>query len=585
VNSPSTRAPSARLQEATRQLRKGRRNEASAIYEEVVQQAGNDIALRVQLGHFCREFGALDQAIEHYAMAVEHNPNNAPCLAFLGGAHEQNGQLEKALDVYERAMAIDAEIPSVLKGLGMIRLARKDYARARKHLERAEQLKPSDADVQGSYAVCLTHLNEREEALKHAHKAAKLDPANPSAQYVIGEILSQLGRTDEAIRHFEKTIRQHKTFGAAYDLLARMRKFTEADKPFIEKTEAVLKAGMPAEQRYSVHYALGKIYDDCRDWDKAFEHFRQANLLKKKVSGTDGEEKLFRQIKKAFDALSLEKYRAFGHPSKKPVFIVGMPRSGTTLIEQMIASHPRAAGAGELMEIPRIANLVSPRNEPRRLVSKTRANLTPENIKVHAESYLSVLEHGREDADRIVDKLPGNYYFLGLISVLFPNATIVHAVRHPLDTCLSCYFQNFIDVGWANDFKQIGEIYRLYRDIMEHWKRVLPAGKIVEVQYERLIEDPENEARRIVESCGLEWNSSILRYYEQERAVNTASLWQVRQPVYRSSKSRWKNYASHLGELADALSPYLQDERQELKDHGIDLKAASRIGWIRRLVN
>lgn len=579
-----TRSPSAQVQEAVVQLRKGRRAEASLIYEAVAKQAGNDAALQIQLGQFCAEFGAFEQAIEHFTIAVEQAPDNPHYLAFLAEAHQHNAELDKALQLYERALAIDPEIPAVHKGLGTIHMARKDYEQARRHLERAEQLKPGDADVRGHYAACLMQFNEHEEALKHARKAETLDPANPSAKYVVGEILSELGRTDEAIRQFEKTIRQHKTYGAGYDILSRMRKFTAADKPFIEKTERVLDAGMPAEQRYSVHYALGKMYDDCGEWDKAFEHFRQANLLKKKINDTDYEKKLLKQMKKAFDASMVGKLREHGDPSSKPVFIVGMPRSGTTLMEQMIARNPRAAGAGELKDMPRIANLLSPHDDLRRFASHMRANLTPESIGLHARGYLDALERGHGAAERIVDKLPGNYFYLGLISVLFPNATIIHAVRHPLDTCLSCYFQNFLEVRWANDFKTIAEMYRNYREMMAYWERVLPAGKILEVRYERLIGDPEAEGRRMLEGCGLEWDGGSLRFHEQERIVRTASLWQVRQPIYRSAQARWKNYASHIGALADALSDYLQDDRQELKEHGIDLAGSGR-GWLRRLTS
>lgn len=583
MNTPATNTPLAQIQKAAQHVRKGRRAEGLAIYEEVAQRAGDDAAVRIQLGHFCSELRAFDQAIEHYAVAVEQEPDNAHSLGFLGVAYQQNGQSKEALDVLNRAMAIDAELPSVLNCLGVIHLERDDYGQARAHLERATRLKPGDASIRANYATSLMHLNEHEEALKQAQKAVKQDPANWYGHYIVGNILTESGRTDEAIRHFEKTIREYRTFGAAYDLLARIRKFTAADRPFIEKTERVLKAGMPPEQRYSVHYALGKMYDDCREWDKAFEHFRQANLLKKKPFDAHGERKAFRHKKKAYDAAALERYRCLGHPSKQPVFIVGMPRSGTTLMEQMIATHPRAAGANELQEIPRIADLVSPSDDLRRFVRATHANLTPDNITEYAERYLGVLRQGREAADRIVDKLPGNFFYLGLISILFPNATIIHAVRHPLDTCLSCYFQNFTQLRWTNDFKVIAEMYRCYREVMAYWECVLPDGKILDVRYERLIEDPEAEGRRMIEHCGLEWDSSLLRFHEQKRVVKTASFWQVRQPIYRSSKMRWMNYAGHLEELANELSDYLQDERQDLKDHGIDLPA-SGTRWMKKLI-
>ena len=579
----STNKAVAQIQEAARLLRKDRQAEALLIYEEVADTAGNDIAVNIEMGHFCSQLRAFDQAIEHYAVAVEQEPENAHFLGFLGVAYRQHGQSERALEVLKRAMAFNADIPIVLDSLGLIYASRNDPAQARAYFERATQLKPGEASFRINYAMSLKQLDEHDEALRQALKAVKQDPLNPNGHYLVGAILTESGRTDEAIRHFQRTIRDQKTFGGAYDLLARIRKFTPADTSFIEKTEKVLKAGMPPDQRYAVHYALGKMYDDCREWDKAFEHFRQANLLQKKPFDGDAEAKRFRKTKKAFDAAALERYRAFGHPSAQPVFIVGMPRSGTTLIEQMIASHPRGAGGDELPEMPRIANLLAPGDDLRRYVSTMHANLTPENIKRYAEQYLGVLRRGREGADRIVDKLPGNYFFLGLISVLFPNTTIIHAVRHPLDTCLSCYFQNFAEVQWANDFKVIAKIYRGYREAMAYWERVLPEGKILEVRYERMVEDPENEGRRMIEHCGLEWDSNLLQFHRQERVVKTASVWQVRQPIYRSSRMRWKNYAPYLAELADALSDYLPEERRELKDLGIPQAGGSGMAWLKRL--
>ena len=582
MRAPSPASPLKQIQEAAQRLRNGHRDEAFRVYEAVAKQVPAEGAAQAELGHFCEMFGALDRAIAHYGAAVERDPDNGLYLGFLGSAHQQRGQAETALEIYERALARDGGTASVLNGLGVIYMQRGDYARAKNHLLKSVQLKPSDANAQTNFAITLQHLNEHEDALKHARKALKLDPVNPDAHYVLAHILTQLGRIDEALQHCERTIQQHRTFGEAYDLLARMRKFTAADMPFIAATESVLEKGMPAKQRYAVHYALGKMYDDCREWDKAFAHFEKANVLKKQPFDLDHERKVARLVQKALDRATLDRHRALGHASAQPVFIVGMPRSGTTLMEQIIASHPRAAGADELTELPRIARLVSPEDDLRRLVSRTHANLTAANIHSQAETYLGVLRQGRESAERIVDKQPGNFLNLGLISILFPNATIIHAVRNPLDTCLSCYFQNFSTLAWANDLKVIADMYRLYRKTMAQWERVLPAGKILEVSYERLTEDPATEGRRMVEACGLEWDETCLRFYEQNRVVKTASMWQARQPIYRSSQMRWKRYAAHLGELPAALWDYVEDEHQALKDHGIEPRGP--MGWLKGLI-
>jgi tetratricopeptide (TPR) repeat protein len=523
------------------------------------------------------------QAVAHFQRAVDSEPDNAQYLGYLGLALQAEQRMDEAVDVFERALLGDDNIPAVLNGLGVIYLNRGDLERARTLLTRAQQAKPGDGAIQTNLAMMLARVDEHEAALKHAEKGLKLSPDNLNAHYTYGKILAESGQVEDAVRHFEKTIRQHRKFGGAYDHLARLKKFTATDRPFLQKAEKVLQQGMPAQDRLCLHFALGKMYDDCHDWDKSFEHYRQGNLLKKKDYDIKPEKKLFEQIKKTFNAKTLPGFQAMGNSSALPVFIVGMPRSGTTLMERMIASSDQAAGAGELQEIPRIAELIAPMDAPRRFSATARNNLTDENIRKYSDEYLHVLQQAGPEAERIVDKLPGNYFHLWLISILFPKATIIFASRHPLDTCLSCYFQNFSTIRWADDLQLIGEVYRFHREVMDYWKSVLPEGKIVEIQYERLVDDPENHGKFMLESCGLEWRGDGLDHYRQEKIVKTASLWQVRQPIYQSSKMRWKNYAPQVAELAAQLSDFLQDDRDALAEHEINLAAPSRIGRLKKL--
>jgi len=585
LNAAASKRLLGQLEKANHAIRAGRRTEALLIYDEVSQQATDDVLLHVELGHLSSNLSQIDNAIEHYSVAVLQEPDNAQYLRFLGVAYQQNGQSEKAFPILNRAMEIDPEIPSVLHALGIIYMSRSDYVQAKDFLQRAEQLKPSDAGVRTNLATTLSNLNEHELALKHAEKAVKLNPTDPIAHYSLGRILTDLGRTDEAIRRFEKTIRQHKTFGGAYDLLARMKKFTTADQAFIDQTESILQRGMPARDRLSVHYALGKMYDDCKEWEKAFDHYRQANLLQKKPFDTKHEKKQFKLMKKIFNASSLEKYRNLGHRSEMPVFIVGMPRSGTTLMERIIASHPQAAGAGELPEFPRISRLLAPSDDLGQYIAKTRQNLAKENMHKLADNYLHVLQQGREGADRVVDKLPGNFFYVGIIASLFPNATIIHATRHPLDTGLSCFFQNFTDVRWANDFKTIGEVQSFTDDVMDYWHSVLPDGAITIVKYEDLVEDTATYGQRLIEACGLTWDDKSLEFHREDGVVKTASFWQVRQPIYKTSKKRWMNYAAHLGELANSLPRAQEKDLEEWREHGVSLSAQTGFGLLKKLFN
>lgn len=571
------------LQKANQAARAGRRAEASLIYDEVLRQARDDVPLHVEMGRLCSNMEQFDKAIEHYSVAVGQEPENAQFLGFLGVAYQQNRQPEEAFPILVRANEKDAAMPSVLHALGIIYMSRSDYIQAKEYLQKAERLKSSDGHVRTNLANTLSNLNEHDQALKHAEKAVKLSPTDPVAHYTLGRILTDLGRMDEAIRRFEKTIRQHKTFGGAYDLLARMKKFTSADQAFIERTENILRQGMPAHDRRCVHFALGKMYDDCKEWEQAFEHYRQANLLQKKPFDAKHEKQQFKKMKKLFDAASIGRYRGFGHPSRVPVFIVGMPRSGTTLMERIISSHPRAAGAGELPEFPNISQLAAPSDNLSQYIAKARENFTKDNLHRLSERYLYVLQQGREGADRVVDKLPGNFFHVGMIATLFPNATIIHARRHPLDIGLSCYFQNFTDIRWANDFKTIGEIHSFTDEVMDYWRQVLPDGAITEVIYEDLVEDTATQGQRLLEACGLTWDEKSLDFHREEGVVKTASFWQARQPIYRTSKMRWMNYAVHLGDLADALTGATQQDLTAWQEKGVPVAAKSGVGLLKKL--
>ena len=396
------------------------------------------------------------------------------------------------------------------------------------------------------------------------------------------EILSRTGDMDGAQKQVEKLVRLQPQFGAAYDHLARIRKFTDADMPLIRQAEKALKHGMAPKERCNLLFAIGKMYDDCGKYDEAFASYQQANLLRKHRYDIDDDADLVKALHRAFTAKNISVLAQNGNSSAKPVFIVGMPRSGTTLMERIIASHPRGGGAGELPQMVSAGHKMFPKGERRKSLKQLQDDLSKDKIDEFTEDFLRVLEQAKGDATRIVDKMPGNARFLGLIHVLFPNAKIIHAMRHPLDSCLSCYFQNFAELWWSNDLQVIAREYTLYRKSMEYWKSVLPEGTILDVQYESLVEDPETHARRMLDAIGLEWDPSVLEFYRKKGVVRTASVAQTRQKIYKSSRARWMNYAEHLGPLVNGIAPYLEDDRELLAEHGIELPSGG--GWLKRLV-
>lgn len=569
------------IRQASQKLAMGRRTEALLVYHDVSQKAGLLAHVQFELGNLCQEIGDAHAAIPHYVIATEQSPENANYLAMLGIAYLNDGDWEKSRDALERALAMNSDILEAQHGLGIYYMKRADYESAAGHLERACELKPSDASIRKSLTTTLTMLNRYDEALAHAKKAVKLNASDPNAHYVLCQTLAQVGEIEAAVKQLEQTIRRNKSFGGAYDLLARIRRFSKDDELFIRQTEKVLERGMPPQERFGLHYALGKMHDDCGNYDEAFAHYQQANVQQRKLYEIRKDETLFKHMKRVFTASWLRSASTDGNPSAQPVFIVGMPRSGTTLMERIISSHPRAAGAGELPEMRRLAASIFSERKGRRVVAGAQEELNSENIATYAEGYLNILRQGRRDAHRIVDKMPGNFLVVGLIKTLFPNATVINAIRHPLDSCLSCYFQNFINLRWANDFDMIGRIYALYRQSMDYWKAVLPAGSIIDIHYEQLVDEPETHGRRMIEACGLEWDPTVLEFSRNKDVVRTASIAQAREPIYKSSRMRWTAYSQHIAPLAGVLAPYLENDRELLREHGIELPA---FGWLRRML-
>lgn len=572
----------AEIREASQLLQKGRRAEALVIYRDVRQRAERLDRVQFELGNLNREIGDIDQAVVHYAIAAEEAPDNPEYLYMLGRAYLNAGETENARSTLERALTINPDNASAQHGLGICYMRVADYERAVGHLERACALKPSDAGVRISLCTTLAQLNRHEEALNHGRKAVSLDESDPDTHLALCETLAQVGDIDAAVKHLDKTIRRQPKSGFAYDLLARIRKFSTEDEPFIRRAEKTLARGMPPTERFSLHFALGKMHDDCSYYDEAFAHYEKGNRLQKKAYDLRNDERLLKIMKKTFTASSLEAMRPLGNPSAQPVFIVGMPRSGTTLMERIISSHPKATGAGELREIARLTEEVLPESNQHSVIARIKPELTAEKIAEYANRYLNVLQQGHPDAERIVDKMPSNFFYVGVIKTLFPNATIINAIRHPLDACLSCFVQNFARLRWANDFQSIARVYTLYRKSMDYWKEVLPEGSILDVRYEQLVEDPETQARRMLEACGLEWDPGVLEFFKKKGVVQTASIAQARQPIYRSSRMRWMNYARHLEPLAAAIAPYLENDRALLSEHGIELPATT--GWLKRIL-
>ena len=382
-------------------------------------------------------------------------------------------------------------------------------------------------------------------------KAIELKPDAAAFHHNIAGIYRRLGRLVEAEAQFRLAIELKPDYGEAYQGLAEMVDFKPDDSTLPRMLDQLESGQLDEKLKCYFHFALGKYYDDVGEYTLAFEHYKCGN----KATGRKFDSAAFRQQVKdtlyVFSPELIQGLDGVGHQSNQPVFIIGMPRSGTTLVEQILASHSQVFGAGELNDMKFIARDAAKLSRFNHVYPNCIPGLGADHYAELGSRYLNRLSRiVADDYPRIIDKHPLNFMFVGLIFLMLPKAKIIHTIRNPLDTCISCFFQNFTKgQDYSFDLKSLGNFYNDYRRLMSHWN-LLFGDRIIEVAYEDLLADPRLETGRLLDYCQLEYEDACATFHETERVVKTASFLQVRRPIYQTSKDRWKNYSSLLNDLA-----------------------------------
>ncbi|HEX9169040.1 MAG TPA: sulfotransferase, partial [Roseiarcus sp.] len=389
-----------------------------------------------------------------------------------------------------------------------------------------------------------------EPALAAYDRAAALPgPAQMDAIGNRGGLFMEFGRKAEAVKALEEAADAFPDSPGILFTQTELRRFERGD-PLIARMQTLLKReGTTLADRATLHFGLAKAMLDIGDSEAAFRHYNEGNRLKRSTYAYDAarNERWLAGIARVFSPALLAARTGAGARSDLPVFVIGMPRSGTTLIEQILASHPMVHGAGELKRLPTLIEGTG--DFPESVPDLTQAQLT-----ALGEAYLAAVAPMAAGARHVVDKMPSNFLRAGMIRLILPDARIIHCRRDPVDTCLSCYTKLFADEqAFAYDQAELGGFHRAYQGLMAHWRAVLPASHFLEVDYEAVVNDLEAQARRMLEFLSLPWDATVLRFYETERPVRTASANQVRQPIYRSSTGRWKAHAAELKPLLAAL--------------------------------
>lgn len=528
----------------------GRLDEAKDAAARAIELNPDYVEAHTNFGNITLRSGDPKAAAVSYRAAIKVNPEALLARANLGTALREAGDLDAAEDECRKALDINAEYAEAHNSLGNVLREKEDWLGAKDAFQAAMVCQPGYLDAAMNLAGVLYKSGDLDGALTHYRDILEGHENLAEPHCAIGIVLLAQGHLEDAKDHFQKAVAIKPGFGEAqYNLASAMGKnMGEAEITAIRK--ALRDGNLSDKDRTQLHFALGEINDQRGNYETAFADFEAGNDLRKAMLARQGKtfdagefDRRVDSIISVYNAGLFENRDGSGDPSDKPVFIVGMPRSGTTLAEQIIASHPQAEGKGETEALRKICG------EDEALAE------APENaLEEMAENYLSSLTEGAEDAARIIDKWPFNYLHLGQVQLLFPNAHVVYCRRDPLDVGVSCFQQYFISPhAWACDLNDIGRYQKACDKLMAHWKDAAPLP-ILELPYEDMIADQEGTSRKLIDFIGLEWEDACLEFHISKRPVQTASNWQVRKPIYSSSVGRAEPYEEFLDGLKAGLT-------------------------------
>jgi tetratricopeptide (TPR) repeat protein len=505
--------------------------------------------------------GSLEEAEKLLRGILSKDANNVRALRLLGGIAAEASRFKPARKLLERAVQLKPGFIPGWNELATVCMKQDRYDEALEAVQRALDLDPKMVQSWIIRGNILTRAQRHEESLEAYRQALKFSPNSAGALSQVGHVLKTIGRQEESIEAFRKCIRAHPGFGEAYWSLANLKTFEFAPEEVEVMEEMAADERLPDEARVNFFLSLGKHYENEKDYDRAFEHYRQGNDLRRthEIYDPVQTQVVHDRIIEVFSGDYLREREGWGDPDPAPILIVGLPRSGSTLIEQILASHSQVEGTMELPDLSRVITELS-RRSPRGVeYPEAATGLDREGAAALGRAYLDSTARYRTGKAYFIDKMPNNFSSIGFLHLILPNAKVIDARRHPLDSCLGSYKQLFFK-GQSFTYEQfeLGHYYLEYRRIMDHWNAVLP-GKVLDVHYEQMVLDQENQTRRLLEHCGLPWEDQCLRFYETERAINTASSEQVRQPIYTKALNFWRNYEPHLGELIEILEPLLRE--------------------------
>ncbi|MFT5527634.1 MAG: tetratricopeptide (TPR) repeat protein, partial [Pirellulaceae bacterium] len=530
----------------------GQNEKAIELIERAITIRPDAAEYYINLGVTYIAVGRFRDAIKTLQRAIELAPTAYQPLVNVGNAHFHCGEYQSAIQYYLQALKIKPDHQSALLNLGISMRVLGNNAKSVEFSYHLLRLNPKSTEGLNNLGLSLNNMGHTEKAIESLSLAIQFDPESPLAATNLAGIYVQTGEFDKAELIARDVLNRHPVYCRAFSVLSKIgAKGIDQDDAH-RLAQLVESPTVPDDNKAAANYCLGKYYDRVQQYETAWSHAIAANSQRvKRMTYRSHEEFVDRLIQ--FFSKSHFASAKHGNTSDRPVFVVGIPRSGTSLIEQILASHSNIYGAGELNEFEQIRQ---------RLDSSQRSStdggsypdcmseLTPETAGRLATQYLQRISSLDAASIRVVDKLPDNFLHLGLIATLFPDSRVIHCRRHPLDTCVSCYLEDFEYIDYSTDLESFADYYVHYDRLMKHWEQTLPI-QMTSIDYESLVDNPASEIRRLVEFCGVEWDESCLSFYDQQRTIRTPSSFAVRQPVYRSSVGRWRNYQTQLTTVAE----------------------------------
>jgi tetratricopeptide (TPR) repeat protein len=536
--------------------------EALASYDRALTLRPDYAEALSNRGNTLKELKRFEEALASYDRALALRPDYTEALMNRGVTLHELTRFEEALASYDRALTLRSDFADALSNRGNTLHKLKRFEEALASYDRALTLQPDYAEVFSNRGITLHELKRFEEALASYDRALARKPGLADAYNNMGNVLKELGQLQKAQNAYLEALRLDPNVAGVYANLADFKPFKPGDWHLAAMEQLAEKQeGLSKVDRMQLDFALGKAYADLKDYRRSFEHLLAGNALKRATISYNETSALafFDYIEAVFTPELIAAKSGGGDPSPMPIFVLGMPRSGTTLVEQILASHPMVHGAGELQALTDViptargpdGNVIS---FPEFVPALDAAGLREIGARyVAAVRELMPQGEGAQGA-RVTDKMPSNYYHVGLIHLALPNAKIIHTSRDPVDTCISCFSKLFsAEQNYSYNLGELGRYYKRYEHLMKRWHRVLPSGRILDVRYEDVVADLEGQARRIIAHCGLPWDDRCLSFHKTDRPVRTASAIQVRQPIYNTAIGRWRVYEEHLGPLLSAL--------------------------------